>query len=60
MRNNNSFNQGNMFVRITEKIDTYLMMFILLKSVACFCFESKKCSNIRMYTFLAERFRPII
>ena len=61
VRNNNSFNQGNMFVSNSfEVIDTYFneVFSWLKKCEKVFGFDLKGYSNIRMYTFLAERFLP--
>ncbi len=61
VRNNNSINQGNMFVSNSFKvIDAYFeeVFAWLQKCEKLFGFNLKGYSNIRMYTFLAERFLP--
>lgn len=61
VRNNNSFNQGNMFVSNSfNVINAYFEEVFdwLQKCEKLFGFNLKGYSNIRMYTFLAERFLP--
>ena len=61
VRNQSSFNQGNMFVsKSTEVIDSYFkdVFAWLEKCEKIFGFDMKDYNKIRMYTFLAERFLP--
>ncbi len=61
VRNNDSFNQGNMFIsNSSEVIDSYFTEVFqwLKKCEDIFGFNLKGYSNIRMYTFLAERYLP--
>ena len=61
VRNNYSFNQGNMFISKSSKIiDKYFSEVFdwLKKCENIFGFNLKGYNKIRMYTFLAERFLP--
>lgn len=61
VRNNHSFNQGNMFIaRSSSIIDKYFSEVFswLNKCEDIFGFDLKGYNQIRMYTFLAERFLP--
>ncbi len=61
VKNNTSFNQGNMFVsKSSEIINEYFKTVFswLEKCEEVFGFELKGYNQIRMYTFLAERFLP--
>jgi hypothetical protein len=61
VRNQSSFNQGNMFIsKSAEIIDSYFkeVFFWLEKCEKVFGFGMRDYNKIRMYTFLAERFLP--
>ena len=61
VKNNVSFNQGNMFIsKSPEIIDSYFSEVFewLKKCESIFGFDLKGYNQIRMYTFLAERFLP--
>ena len=61
VRNNNQFNQGNMFISKSSRIiDSYFSEVFdwLNKCESIFGFDLKGYNKIRMYTFLAERFLP--
>ena len=61
VRNNTSFNQGNMFIsKSTEIINQYFSVVFswLERCEKIFGFNLKGYNKIRMYTFLAERFLP--
>ncbi len=61
VRNENSLNQGNMFITKSSKIinNYFLEVFTWLeKCEKVFGFNLKGYNRIRMYTFLAERFLP--
>ena len=61
VKNNYSFNQGNMFISKSPVIinNYFNEVFSWLKKCEdLFGFELKGYNQIRMYTFLAERFLP--
>jgi|TARA_B100001093_G_scaffold162403_1_gene154844 hypothetical protein len=61
VRNNDSFNQGNMFIsNSSEVINSYFTEVFdwLEKCESVFGFNLNGYGKIRMYTFLAERFLP--
>ncbi len=61
VRNQTSFNQGNMFISKSSKIINLYFTEVFLWLKKCediFGFNMKGYNKIRMYTFLAERFLP--
>ena len=61
VRNEVSFNQGNMFITKSDKIMDLFFKDVfdwLEKCELVFGFKMKEYRKIRMYTFLAERYLP--